>query len=114
MRRSICCLLTGWALLGLFACQEEAFCPIEDETLVLVLADMQVAEAAAQSLLGATRDSTLGFYYDQIYALHQVEEAEFLACFDALQADPQRMLAIFDQVLEELNRQEAQASEEKD
>lgn len=100
-------------LFGLSSCQEPPSCAIPEDKLILVLADVQVAEAAAQNLMGERKDSILALYYGQIYTIHGVSEEEFLACFDALQSDPERMSVLYERVLERLSLQQAQVPGEK-
>jgi hypothetical protein len=97
--------------LAFISCEEKPSCTMPEEQLVLVLGDMQVAEAAAQSLIGAVKDSVLEVYYDQIFSIHGVERASFELCFDELQQDPQRLSLIYEKVIEELKRQGAQVDD---
>ncbi|MFZ2900041.1 MAG: DUF4296 domain-containing protein [Saprospiraceae bacterium] len=86
---------------------------MSEAQLILVLGDMQVAEAAAQSLIGTVKDSVLEVYYDQIFSIHGVERAHFEQCFDELQRDPQRLSLLYEKVIEELNRQGAQVDDKE-
>lgn len=94
-----------------FSCNEKTPCALADEELVLILADVQIAESAAQSIIGPARDSLLDAYYRQIFEIHEVGEEEFRDCFRALEEDPERMSEIYELVIEELNRQEARDKE---
>lgn len=104
--RTIQALLVS--LLFLYSCQQKPLCDLPDDQLVRALADIQVAEVAAQNLAGAVKDSVLQVYYDQIFQIHNIESETFRACFEELQQNPDRMALLFEKVLEELNRQRAQ------
>ncbi len=99
--------------LSFISCEEETSCTLSEDQLVFVLADIQVAEAAAQSLLGTMKDSVLEVYCDQIFSIHGVERAHFELCFDELQQDPQRLSLIYEKVIEELKRQGAQVDDKE-
>jgi hypothetical protein len=100
-------LLLGWT-----SCQRSMVeCGIPEEQLVVVLADMHLAEAAAQNLSGALKDSTLQTYYRQIFTIRQVDEEGFRNCFEVLQEDPERLNLLYEKVLEEISRQKAQAEQ---
>lgn len=105
--------LSAFIFLSFFSCEKKPSCGIPEDQLVLVLADIQLAEAAAQSLVGAVKDSILEVYYEQIISIHGLEREGFELCFEELQGDPQRLSLIYEKVIEELNRQGAQADEEE-
>lgn len=97
--------------LCLSSCEERTSCVLDDEKLIRILADVQIAESAAQSLVGPVKDSLLKEYYRQIFEIHEVGEDDFRTCFGALEDDPERMNAIYEKVIEELSRQEAKGKE---
>jgi hypothetical protein len=99
--------------LSFISCEERPSCTIPEDQLVMVLGDMQVAEAAAQSLIGAVKDSVLEVYYGQIFSIHGVERASFEQCFDELQRDPQRLSLLYEKVIEELKLQGAQVDDKE-
>ena len=99
--------------LALFSCGKPKQCILPDDQLVRVLADIQIAESAAQSLISPVKDSVLEAYYQQIYEIHGVEESQFRECYAELQANPDRMNALFEQVFEELGRLDAKSNNEK-
>lgn len=105
-------MLPGICVLFLFSCKEQKKCALPDNQMVGILTDIQIAEAAAQSLVSPVKDSVLDAYYQQIYEIHRVEEQQFRDCYAALQADPDRMNALYDRVFEELSRLEAKSKEE--
>lgn len=107
MRLLIFVLLLGWA-----SCQRStAECVIAEEQMVVVLADMHLAEAAAQNLSGALKDSTLQTYYLQIFTIRRIDEDAFRNCFEVLQQDPGRLNLLYEKVLEEISRQRAQTEQ---
>ena len=46
--------------------------PIEKESLIPVLVDVHIAEAAVQSLRKQEKDSVIQVYYDQIFEIHNI------------------------------------------
>ena len=103
------CIVTA---LCFSACEEKPTCALSDEQLIQVLADIQIAEAAAQSLVQPVKDSVLEVYYQQVFEIHKVQEDQFRNCYEELQEDPNRMTDIYNRILEELNRMEAESKKE--
>ena len=96
-------------ILACAACRESSpICDIPDEGLILALADLHLAEAAAQHLVGPLKDSTLQTYYRQVFDIHSMDEEAFRICFEELQKDPERLNLFYEKVLEELSRQGVQ------
>lgn len=113
MMKKIQGVLLAFSFLQFFSCEDKPSCALPEDQLVLVLTDIQLAEAAAQSLTGAVKDSMLEVYYNQILSIHGVEREGFELCFEELQQDPQRMSLLYERVIEEINRQSARINEEK-
>lgn len=101
----------AFGFLLIISCGEKPYCTLSDDQLIPVLTDIQVAEAAAQTLTGTLKDSILEVYYNQVFAIHGVEREEFELCFMELESDPKRLSLIYERVIEELNRQSAQADD---
>ena len=89
------------------SCVEKPGCDIPEDRLVRILADVQLAESAAQNLVGPEKDSVLGEYYRQIFEIHRVKEEDFILCYKEMESAPERMNALYEKAIEELNRQEA-------
>jgi hypothetical protein len=102
-------LLGSFAMLGfLAACKPRpARLPLKEDKLVQVLADVHVAEAALQGLLGRTKDSMANVYYDQICIIHGVDRLLFDSAMQILQEDPERMERIYAEVMKEMERLDA-------
>ena len=98
-------LLIFLTLIGT-ACQTEQELPIQEDKLIEVLADAHIAEAAVQSLPYLHRDSLVSLYYDQIFKIHNVSRSDFEQSLKMLEYNPDKMLEIYEQVTEHLNRVE--------
>jgi hypothetical protein len=86
--------------------------PLEDEVLIRVLADVHIAEAALQNLLGKTKDSLANVYYEQICEIHGVDRALLDSSMLLLQNNPNRLEGIYVEVMKELERLDAAVSEQ--
>ncbi len=98
---------------GLCGCQlgpkeKAAALPLSEDKLVEVLVDVHLAEVAGQNLIGPQRDSLEALYYRQIFAIHQVDSAEFFHALALLQKEPEQLREIYDRVIERLGKMEAQ------
>lgn len=101
-------------LLGLPSCGDQVSCTLSQGELLDVLVDIQIAETAAQSLTGTVKDSIQELYYRQIFEIHGIEEEVFKTCFDELQADPERMSAMYEKIVEEMKLHGAKQQEKKE
>lgn len=81
--------------------------PVEEDKLIRMLADVHVAEAALQGLLGHTKDSMANVYYDQICSIHGVDRPLFDSALQILQEEPERMEQIYAEVMKEMERLDA-------
>jgi hypothetical protein len=88
---------------------EEYSLPVKDEKLVEVLADVHIAEAACYNIYGSAKDSLIELYYGQVFSIHEVSEDDFWKAMDILEQHPDKMEAIYEQVLERLNKLEAES-----
>ena len=88
---------------------------MDEDKLVEVLIDVHVAEAAVQMLRGATKDSVINAYYDQIFEIHGLSREDFETTMEILRTDPKRMEALYSKIMNEMERQEVTEEEkEKD
>ncbi len=71
---------------------------LTDDQIARIIADMNVAEAAANGLSGYSKDSLTHFYYDQVLKLHGTTKDEYEKNLHILANDLPRMHAILDQV----------------
>ncbi|MCB0560138.1 MAG: DUF4296 domain-containing protein [Lewinellaceae bacterium] len=106
----IACLL----LASLVSCsQKPPALAIDEDKLVEVLIDVHIAEAAVQSLRGATKDSVINAYYDQIFEIHGLSREEFVTTMEILRTDPKRTEELYSKIMAEMERQDV-AEEEKE
>jgi len=105
-------------LLALFiavSCEEEqAPLPLSEDTLIPVLIDIHVAEAALQNLRGNTKDSMANVYYDQICTIHKVDRALLDTTLSMLRNRPEQMQDIYVKAMEEIDRRSVQNKAEGD
>ena len=88
---------------------------MDEDKLVEVLIDVHVAEAAVQMLRGATKDSVINAYYDQIFEIHGLNREAFETTMEILRTDPKRMEGLYSKIMNEMERQEVTEEEkEKD
>ena len=88
---------------------------MDEDKLVEVLIDVHVAEAAVQMLRGATKDSVINAYYDQIFEIHGLSREDFETTMEILRTDPKRMEGLYSKIMNEMERQEVTEEEkEKD
>ena len=91
-------------VVALFSCEKkEVPLPLEEEHLSKILADVHVAEAAAQNITGPAKDSMLDIYYDQIYKINKIEKAEFMESMEILRNDPIRLERIYSRTMDILS-----------
>ncbi len=106
-------LLAIFLFCSVAACNDEPRpLRVPEERLVLVLADIHIAEAALQALRGDTKDSMSAVYYDQIYTLHKVDSAAVHQSLEQLREDPQRMKDLYDRVMERVETLGAASKQE--
>lgn len=77
---------------------------IPEEKLVKVLADIHIAEAAAQQLRGQTKDSVLQVYYQQVCEMHGLEKATLEKTMEGLRRQPERLQALYERTMERMER----------
>lgn len=100
--------------LSVFSCsQGRQTIPIDEDKLVEVLIDVHVAEAAVQTLRGATKDSMINLYYDQICEIHAVNREEFETSMEILRNDPKRLEELYAEIMTEMERQEVKDKDEE-
>ncbi len=100
----------GIAILGLLlsfsACLEEPTLSLPEEKMVEVMTDMFLAEAAMQRLTKKVKDTLSETYYQQIYTIHEITEAEYLKDLKVLEEHPKLAKSIYDQVLTKVTKLE--------
>lgn len=94
-------------LLFLLNCQSaEEPLPLSNEKLVRILADIHLAEAALQGLVGTTKDSFAQIYYNQVYTIHDTDSQLVNESLRILQRDPIRLEKVYEAVLDTLKKLE--------
>ncbi|MEL6865097.1 MAG: DUF4296 domain-containing protein [Bacteroidota bacterium] len=109
-------LLVGM-IMGLLlgsACEEEIKTTLPEEKLVEVLVDVHMAQSALQSIDRERSDSLGRVYYDQIFQIHEVEEATFRKDVVLIRSNPELSKSVYEKVMEALSTHEARQKENKD
>lgn len=71
-----------------------------EEDLIKFLYDIQVAEAALQTVHSSVKDSVVAIYYDQIFEIHGVNQEILLENIKMLKTHPEESHKIYKKVLE--------------
>ena len=90
-----------------FGCEEKVTLPIPAPKLIDILADVHLAEAAAQSLPVKVKDTTLAKFYNQIYEIHEVSEADFDSSMVLLKSRPKSLKLVYEKVIETIDKRKA-------
>ena len=80
------------------SCNRAPGMPVDEATLVKVLADVHIAEVAAQNFAGAYKDSIKRIYYQQIYEIHGISEADFKSSLQVLSDHQDKMEKLYKKV----------------
>lgn len=80
------------------SCSRAPVMPVDEATLVKVLADVHIAEVAAQNFAGAYKDSIKRIYYQQIYDIHGISETDFRASLQVLSDHQEKMEKLYKKV----------------
>ncbi|MBK7871395.1 MAG: DUF4296 domain-containing protein [Saprospiraceae bacterium] len=78
--------------------------PIDEPKLVAILVDVHLAEAAMQEMPSIIQDSVGRIYYNQIFRIHQVSEADFNKTIYLLKMNPAKMESVYKKVSETLDK----------
>ena len=93
-------------VVGLSACQRTNELSFSEEKMVAVMADMQLAEASMQRLTKKIKDTLSLRYYDEIYEIHDIDEAALKQNHAEMDRNPKLAKRIYDAVKEEIRKQE--------
>ena len=80
------------------SCRRTPGLPVDEAKLVKVLADVHIAEVAAQNFAGAYKDSIKRIYYQQIYEIHGISEADFKSSLQVLSDHQDKMEKLYKKV----------------
>ena len=87
-------------LLGLWAwtaCRKKAPEPLwPDDKMARIMADLSIADGAANGLKGYAHDSLTKIYYGQVFELHGVSMADYEQNLRLLSHDVPRLQAVMD------------------
>lgn len=106
-------------LLTLFACNEEAeIIPdnvLSQEKMVSVMVDVQLVEAAlsVDKLKGDEAKEAAANYYNSVLKQHNLSKEEFDVSFKYYAEHPVFMAQIYDAMLNELSKRQAEVENEK-
>ncbi len=100
-------LLVCMATIVFSFCTDEEKPALPKDTMVNILVDVHVAEAALIGLAEQHKDSLAEVYYQQIYEIHGVSEESFSREMDYIKRHPEYMDDLYTLVLEELAKREA-------
>jgi len=81
---------------------------ISEEKMVNLLADAHLVEATLQSNSATLKDSLTKLYYEQLFEIHEVSEADFRSNLKVIEQDAQMMADIYAKVMDELSKREAE------
>ncbi len=84
------------------ACLKDQPLPMPEETLVRVLCDIHIAEAALETVTGNKKDSAAALLYQQIYTIHGVDGVLVDTAIAQIKRDPKAAEKVYLKVTEEL------------
>ncbi len=112
-RPLLICLLFFYSAI-VFSCKEESpKLSVQQESLIKILMDVHLAEAALQNYYGDNKDSLADHYYGQIYQFHNIEKEELSQNLEILRKNPAKLKSIYTIVVEELSKQETSSFKDK-
>ncbi len=82
---------------------------IPKEKMILVLADVHLAEAKVAGIVGISqfsRDSLTSVYYETIFKVYNIKADDFDQSMNAYMQNPEELSKIYEKVLEKLQKDE--------
>ncbi len=102
-------LFTIFCYLSLLSCNKnKTDLPIERDKLIAILMDVHLAEAAMQETTLENKDSLGKLYYQKIFNLYGVTEAEFNKSMFLIRQNPKELDAIYKEVIETMDKKETE------
>lgn len=88
--------LVFMSILVLFGCRQKKTptLPIQEDKLVVIMADVRIAEEMQKPFLTAERDSAMLVYMDSIYQIHNIDSAQFAKTLSIIEADVHRLQSL--------------------
>ncbi|HLP51877.1 MAG TPA: DUF4296 domain-containing protein [Chitinophagales bacterium] len=85
------------------------------EKMELILADMHIADAVAETKaqMGMSEQLIVQEYHEQIFINHGVTRAEFLSSYKFYQDNPKLMDIMYDKILADLSKREQETGKQK-
>ena len=94
-----------FVLLFFYACEEKPIpLSIPEDKMIDVLVDVHFAESAMNNIYKHKKDSLATLYYGQIFEIHGINQNVFDENMQILQRDADKLDAVYEQVLERLNK----------
>jgi Domain of unknown function (DUF4296) len=92
----------------LSACGEKKEEPLTlpDDKMVKILVDAHIMESALQDVNFRLRDSVKVVFYNQVYEMNGITEAEFVENIEIMNKQPKLMSRVYSKVMEELSKLE--------
>ena len=102
-------------LLSSVGCKEEEEQPVlSEEKMIEVLTDLHIAEAGILSLSKNLKDSMAAIYYNQVFEIHEVKEADFFHDLELLRKSPKRLESTYGKVIVAIEKLEVKKSKAND
>jgi hypothetical protein len=99
-------------ILLLVGCQPTDPLELADEQLVPLLADLHIARAVVANASPEQRDSVHDVFIDQLCLLHGISRDQFDRNLQRLADDPQRMEALYHEIVARLEYYQAEGGDE--
>ncbi len=79
---------------------------IDDATMVKILVDVHIAEAAVSNLTGVEKDSILEVYYQYLFKKYNISDTIYRQNMTLLTTNPEKMLNVYQKVMADINKDE--------
>jgi hypothetical protein len=104
MKMPIKWITAALLLLATISCNSNDKAPISADTFTHILADMHIAEAAAEGEFPAGKDSILRLYYPQILKKHGVTKVDFDSTMSVYSRQPVAFDSVYSAVMREITK----------
>lgn len=101
-------------ILVLASCQKPPeVLPLDQDKLVLILADLHIAEAAFQNLTSSSKDTLAYNYYDQIYQIHETSEFLVDSSLAIMHRNPKLFYEVYENVRAHLEQKALESTKQR-